>query len=52
MFLLGVALVGMALGFLVYYVYLLIFDKNELEDNSKEVDIMEHWGKTGDKNET
>ena len=37
--------IGILLGLGLWYLYLMIFDKNELEDTSKEVDILERWGK-------
>jgi hypothetical protein len=43
MFLILVIL-GILLGHGLWYLYLMIFDKNELEDTSKEVDILEYWG--------
>lgn len=29
----------------MHYSYLSVFKENELKENSKEVDIMEHWAK-------
>jgi hypothetical protein len=37
--------IGILLALGLWYLYLLMFDKNELEDTSKEVDIEERWGK-------
>lgn len=37
--------IGILLTLLFYYCYLIMFDTKELKDTSKEVDIMEHWGK-------
>jgi hypothetical protein len=40
-----VVTIGILLGLGLWYLYLLMFDRNELEDTSKEVDIEERWGK-------
>jgi uncharacterized membrane protein (DUF106 family) len=44
-FIVGAIVIGVLITLMFYYCYLMMFDNKELKDTSKEVDIMEHWGK-------